>query len=104
MSFAIEVPGDANPLSLQSLYQTLQSATSTDYAQRQTAGQQLTSWELQPGYYSSLQVSLTSITASLFTDADQLLGRLSRQITCLRSSIPCDYSTQEWYRSILAVI
>ncbi|KAF4343196.1 nuclear transport factor [Fusarium beomiforme] len=54
-SFAIEVPGDANPLSLQSLYQTLQSATSTDYAQRQTAGQQLTSWELQPGYYSSLQ-------------------------------------------------
>ncbi|KAJ4237035.1 hypothetical protein NW759_000158 [Fusarium solani] len=55
MSFAIEVPGDANPLTLQSLYQTLQSATSTDYAQRQTAGQQLTSWELQPGYYSSLQ-------------------------------------------------
>lgn len=57
MSFAIEVPGDANPLTLQSLYQTLQSATSTDYAQRQTAGQQLTSWELQPGYYSSLQAS-----------------------------------------------
>ncbi|KAH7493624.1 hypothetical protein FOMA001_g1653 [Fusarium oxysporum f. sp. matthiolae] len=55
MSFAIEVPADANPLSLQSLYQTLQSATSTDYAQRQTAGQQLTSWELQSGYYSSLQ-------------------------------------------------
>ncbi|PTD12380.1 Importin-11 [Fusarium culmorum] len=55
MSFSIEVAGDANPLSLQSLYQTLQSATSTDYAQRQTAGQQLTSWELQQGYYSSLQ-------------------------------------------------
>ncbi|KAF4980158.1 hypothetical protein FZEAL_3777 [Fusarium zealandicum] len=43
MSFAIEVPGDANPLTLQSLYQTLDSATSHDYAQRQTAGQQLSS-------------------------------------------------------------
>ncbi|KAH7001467.1 armadillo-type protein [Ilyonectria destructans] len=55
MSFAIEVPGDANPLTLQTLCQALQSATSSDYAQRQTAGQQLTSWELQSGYYSSLQ-------------------------------------------------
>ena len=61
MSFAIEVPGDANPLSLQSLYQTLQSATSHEYAQRQAAGNQLTSWELQPGYYSSLQVGLSAI-------------------------------------------
>jgi hypothetical protein len=59
MSFAIEVPGDANPLSLQSLYQTLLAAGSTtNSAQRLTAGQQLASWELQPGYYSSLQVSL----------------------------------------------
>ncbi|CAM1504450.1 Fc.00g020410.m01.CDS01 [Cosmosporella sp. VM-42] len=55
MSFAIEVPGDANPLSLQGLCQALQSATSSDFTQRQTAGQQLTSWESQPGYYSSLQ-------------------------------------------------
>jgi hypothetical protein len=61
MSFAIEVPGDANPLSLQSLYQTLQSATSHEYAQRQAAGNQLTSWELQPGYYSSLQVGPAEI-------------------------------------------
>ncbi|KAI9172163.1 Importin-11 [Paramyrothecium foliicola] len=55
MSFAIEVPGDANPLSLQTLCRALESATSSDYAQRQAAGQQLTSWELQSGYYSSLQ-------------------------------------------------
>lgn len=55
MSFAIEVPGEANPLTLQSLAQALQSATSSDFAQRQTAGQQLTTWELHPGYYSSLQ-------------------------------------------------
>lgn len=57
MSFAIEVPGDANPLSFQGLCQALQSATSSDFSQRQTAGQQLTTWESQPGYYSSLQVS-----------------------------------------------
>lgn len=60
MSFAIEVPGEANPLTLQSLAQALQSATSSDFAQRQTAGQQLTTWELHPGYYSSLQVGLLS--------------------------------------------
>lgn len=56
MSFAIEVPGDANPLSLQELCRALESATSTDYARRQAAGQQLTSWETEKGYFSSLQV------------------------------------------------
>ncbi|KAK8931836.1 Importin beta-like protein [Metarhizium anisopliae] len=55
MSFAIEVPGEANPLSLETLCHALQAATSNDFAQRQTAGQQLTSWEQTPGYYSSLQ-------------------------------------------------
>ncbi|OLN82896.1 Importin beta-like protein [Colletotrichum chlorophyti] len=56
MSFAIEVPGDANPLSLQELCRVLESATSsTDYARRQAAGQQLTSWETEAGYFSSLQ-------------------------------------------------
>ncbi|KAH6609180.1 armadillo-type fold [Trichoderma cornu-damae] len=56
MSFAIEVPGDAAPLSLQELCRTLHAATSSsDHVQRQAAGQQLASWEPQPGYYSSLQ-------------------------------------------------
>ncbi|TEA18873.1 Importin-11 [Colletotrichum sidae] len=55
MSFAIEVPGEANPLNLQELCRALESATSTDYARRQAAGQQLTSWESEAGYYSSLQ-------------------------------------------------
>ena len=55
MSFSIEVPGDANPLGVETLCRALQSATSHDYAQRQAAGQQLSSWEQQPGYYSSLQ-------------------------------------------------
>ncbi|KAH7326466.1 armadillo-type protein [Stachybotrys elegans] len=55
MSFSIEVPGDANPLSLQSLCHALQSANSSELAHRQTAGQQLSTWEQQTGYYSSLQ-------------------------------------------------
>lgn len=60
MSFAIEVPGEANPLSLETLCRTLQSATGSDHAQRQAAGQQLAAWEHTPGYYSSLQVSQPS--------------------------------------------
>lgn len=56
MSFAIEVPGEANPLSLETLCRALQAATSNDFAQRQAGGQQLASWEQTPGYYSSLQV------------------------------------------------
>lgn len=59
MSFSIEVPGDANPLGFESLVRALQGASSTDYAQRQAAGQQLTSWEQQQGYYSGLQVCLS---------------------------------------------
>ncbi|UKZ75578.1 hypothetical protein TrVFT333_003266 [Trichoderma virens FT-333] len=56
MSFAIEVPGDAAPLSLQELCRTLHAATSSsDHVQRQAAGQQLVTWESQAGYYSSLQ-------------------------------------------------
>ncbi|PFH62823.1 hypothetical protein XA68_11835 [Ophiocordyceps unilateralis] len=56
MSFAIEVPGEASPLTFETLCHTLQAATTADDdARRQAAGQQLTSWEQQPGYYSSLQ-------------------------------------------------
>lgn len=56
MSFAIEVLGDAAPLSLQELCRTLHAATSSsDHVQRQAAGQQLSTWESQAGYYSSLQ-------------------------------------------------
>ncbi|PHH91348.1 hypothetical protein CDD83_810 [Cordyceps sp. RAO-2017] len=55
MSFAIEVPGEASPLTFEALCRTLQSATSHDHARRQAAGQQLVAWEQQQGYYSSLQ-------------------------------------------------
>ncbi|KAG5973886.1 hypothetical protein E4U55_000197 [Claviceps digitariae] len=61
MSFAIEVPGEANPLSLAALCRTLQSATGNDHAQRQAAGQQLAAWEQTPGYYSSLQATPSDV-------------------------------------------
>ncbi|KAK8064903.1 importin 11 [Apiospora phragmitis] len=56
MSFSIEVAGQASPLSLQELWRTLQSATSQDYSQRQSAGQQLTTWEVHEEYYPALQM------------------------------------------------
>lgn len=57
MSFTVEVPGGTNPLSLQGLAETLESATtSLVYAQRRAAEQQLQTWETYPGYWSSLQV------------------------------------------------
>ncbi|ORY55454.1 armadillo-type protein [Pseudomassariella vexata] len=56
MNFSIEVPGEANPLSLQELCRVLHSAsTSHDHSQRQSAGQQLQSWEAHQDYYISLQ-------------------------------------------------
>ena len=57
MSFAIEVAGEAAPLSLFELSKALELATvSLDNAQRQSASQQLQSWESHPDYYPSLQV------------------------------------------------
>ncbi|KAI4091352.1 MAG: hypothetical protein LQ339_008149 [Xanthoria mediterranea] len=61
MNFAIEVAGEANPLSLQTLYHTLTAASSSDPQQIKSGAQQLRNWENQSGYYSSLQ--------SIFTDA-----------------------------------
>ncbi|KAL1839416.1 hypothetical protein VTJ49DRAFT_1517 [Mycothermus thermophilus] len=56
MNFAIEVPGEAAPLSLFELVKALSAAaTSTDNAQRQSAGQQLQAWESHPDYYAGLQ-------------------------------------------------
>ncbi|POS75921.1 hypothetical protein DHEL01_v205688 [Diaporthe helianthi] len=55
MSFAIEVPGEASPLTMQELCKALEAATSMDNSQRQAAGKQLTTWETQQGYFPSLQ-------------------------------------------------
>lgn len=56
MNFAIEVPGEASPLSLPELCKALEAATSMDNSQRQAAGKQLSTWETQQNYFPSLQV------------------------------------------------
>ena len=55
MSFNIEVPGEANPLTDQTLFYVLQSASSNDPQQIKSGAQQLQNWEKTPGFYSSLQ-------------------------------------------------
>lgn len=59
MAFAIEVPGEAAPLSPQQVYLALQSASSSQQGSIQTGTAQLQAWETQRGYYSLLQVRLT---------------------------------------------
>lgn len=55
MNFSIEVEAN-QPLTIQTLYNVLASASSADPQQVLTGAQQLSNWEKQQGYYSSLQV------------------------------------------------
>lgn len=54
-SFAVEVPGEANPLTENLLVHALRSASSSDPQQIQTGTKQLQQWEREPGYYRYLQ-------------------------------------------------
>lgn len=54
-SFAIEVPGEANPLTENLLIHSLTAATSSDPQQIQSATKQLQSWEKSQGFYVHLQ-------------------------------------------------
>jgi len=56
MTIAIEVPGEAAPLTPQQLYLALQSASSHQQNFIQTGTQQLQTWESRHGYYTLLQV------------------------------------------------
>ena len=58
MNFNIEVPGEANPLTDQTLLYVLQSASSNDQQQIISGAQQLQNWEKTPGFHSSLQTLL----------------------------------------------
>lgn len=55
MSFAIEVSGEANPLTEGMLLHVLKSASSNDQHQIQTGTKQLQNWEKAAGYYKHLQ-------------------------------------------------
>ncbi|KAK2625530.1 hypothetical protein QTJ16_004842 [Diplocarpon rosae] len=61
MSFLIEVPGEAAPLSPQQVFLALQSAGSSQQSNIQTGTQQLQTWETQQGYYSLLQVAFAAV-------------------------------------------
>ena len=52
---AIEVPGEANPLTAGILYHVLRSASSTNPTQIQTGTKQLQTWEKAPRFYPLLQ-------------------------------------------------
>lgn len=52
---AIEVPGEANPLTEGILYHVLRSASSSDPTQIQTGTKQLQTWEKTAGFYPLLQ-------------------------------------------------
>ena len=55
MAFAIEVPGEANPLTENLLVHSLRSASSSNPHQIQTGTKQLQTWEKSKGYYVHLQ-------------------------------------------------
>jgi hypothetical protein len=57
MAFAVEVEGEANPLSAQNVLHALVLAASSTQQQVQTGTQQLQNWEKQGMYYTFLQVS-----------------------------------------------
>lgn len=55
VSFAIEAPAEANPLTVENIYNVLQSASSSNQHQVQTGTKQLQNWEKSQGFYSLLQ-------------------------------------------------
>lgn len=61
MAPMIELPGEANPLTLQNVYNTLVSAASSTQQQVQTGTQQLQNWEKEANYYSLLQVRQSNL-------------------------------------------
>mgnify|MGYP000856094061 CR=1 FL=1 len=54
-NFAIEVPGEANPLTEHTLLNVLRSAASSDPQQVQSGAKQLEHWEKAAGFYKHLQ-------------------------------------------------
>lgn len=61
MEFAIEVSGEANPLTETNIVHTLRSASSSDHKQIQSGTQQLSQWEKSPSYYVHLQSAYIDI-------------------------------------------
>ncbi|KAK3060043.1 hypothetical protein LTS18_009469, partial [Coniosporium uncinatum] len=60
MSFSIEAAGEAAPLNLQNLTNTLQSASSSNAHQIKAGASQLGQWETRPSFHASLQTVFLS--------------------------------------------
>jgi hypothetical protein len=58
MEAAVELPGEANVLVLQNLFNALVAAASSTQQQIQVGTQQLQNWEKREQYYSLLQVRI----------------------------------------------
>jgi hypothetical protein len=56
MASLVELPGEANPLTRQNVFNALVAASSNTQAQVQFGGQQLQNWEKKENYYPLLQV------------------------------------------------
>jgi hypothetical protein len=56
MENVVELPGEANPLTLQNLFNALVAAASSTQHQVQIGTQQLQNWEKRERFYSLLQV------------------------------------------------
>ena len=56
MADAIELPGEANPLTAESLIANLSAGVGASQQLRQVATQQLETWSTQPFYYDGLAV------------------------------------------------
>lgn len=87
MTIAIEVPGEAAPLTPQEVYLALQSASSHQQNFIQTGTQQLQTWESKHGYYALLQVGNLDRDNILCQDGFRLGGltvKRNRQPTWIR--------------------
>lgn len=60
MAHIIEVQGEANPLTSQSLFHVLSTLSSPNPLALRTGTEQLKNWEIQSGYFSLLQVGENS--------------------------------------------
>lgn len=65
MSFAIELSGEAKPLSIEALYRILTASASTNSQQIKSGTLQLQCWEKHPGYYSALQTIFIDVSLPL---------------------------------------
>lgn len=68
---AIEVPGEANPLTEGLLFHALRSASSTDPTQIQSGTKQLEAWATTKGFYPLLQVTVPQQRLGALAKTDQ---------------------------------